>query len=171
MLRIPLETRVNKFRSEQLASIAPLMRELKHSPTATLSYDAFADALVWSDELPAWGYQAGTGPHNVLHIGLQDLPRPPAPFPAVAGILDLSCIRAVLHYRSSLVLGVPDAYSEESWTEARRLFPEWPGFAPQRRSRDLEPVLREFQRTAEEEFNELVASYEEDAGEQRHRGT
>jgi hypothetical protein len=112
----------------RLALIAEFMQALRPSPEATLSYDQFSDALVWSDEWPAV---------------------------AMVRVPECWCLRPVFRYRSSLVLGAPDITCETYWNEALRLFPQWAGFEPRRRCRSWAPVLEEFRREASADLNRL----------------
>lgn len=64
-----------------------------------------SDALLWSDELP-------------------DVPS--------VGFAKLSILRVLLRYRTTLLLGEPDDSLREYWELAKRLFPSWSGFAPER---------------------------------------
>jgi hypothetical protein len=109
-----------------LARLAPILRGLRRSPEATISYCVMSDALIWSDETPEF--------------------RVPGTFK------DWHVLRFVFHYRTQLILGEPEqrdpdpdglarlifAESRDAWHEARRLFPEWPGFQPER----FKPELR-----------------------------
>jgi hypothetical protein len=58
------------------------MRELVHSPQATVGYEMLSGALVWSDELPA--------------------------FRALRLVHRWDVIRFVLRFRTTLILGEPD---------------------------------------------------------------
>jgi len=144
---------------ERLILVAPLMQKRRPAPNATLSYEILADALVWSDELPG---QADWSTIDDGSTRLLALTVPHEQFPVPQRILDVSCIRPVLYYRSSLVIGEPDCYAEDYWAEAYRLFPDWAGFEPRRRSRDLEATLKEFRRAAQAEYAELLASFEDE---------
>lgn len=100
--------------SPDLKAIAPYMPQGDADPGAKVFYDILADALVWSDEKP--------------HPAEDDRPLSP------------SCLRAVWHYRTSLILGRPDERCRVHWEEAQRLFPDWPGFAAIRRHPDLAAI-------------------------------
>jgi hypothetical protein len=112
-----------------LKGISPYMPQGQADPRATLHYDLFADALVWSDELPK---------HDEN------------------GRLVLCwCLRTVWRYRTSLVLGVPDERCRADWEEAMRLFPKWPGFAPSRRQSELAAVYAAFHDAAMRSMEQL----------------
>jgi hypothetical protein len=103
--------------------LAPILDALKPDPTARLHYDLFADALVWSDELPA----SEDRPSCVL-IGSE--------------------LRGIWHYRTSLILGNPVEKFRPAWEEAVRCFPNWPGFDPKRRDASLAATFLTMQDTA-----------------------
>jgi hypothetical protein len=46
-----------------------------------------------------------------------------------------------LLFRSSVILGRPDARSQAGWEELQRVCPEWPGFRPERYSESLRAEL------------------------------
>src|SRR5687767_10836629 len=100
-------------RNERLAKIAPKLGCLKEDPNARVNYELMSDSLVWSDELP-----------------------PPDQYEAH----EVWCLRGVWRFRTTLMLGAPEERFRPSWEEAQRLFPNWPGFLPQRRV----PTLRAF---------------------------
>jgi hypothetical protein len=106
---------------DRLAEIASIMRQLQESPTATVFYEMLSGGLVWSDEIPAR--------EN----------RPP------------SCaeyLRPIFNYRSGLILGRPNKKYREFWKEASRLFPEWPGFLPARRSPEYQLLYEQLKTQA-----------------------
>lgn len=84
---------------QSLKAIAPQMNALRRQRLARLHYDAFADALWWSDERPK-----------------------------LAHVCDHWCLRPLFRYRTSRILGEPDLNCEPVWLEAKRSFPNWPGF-------------------------------------------
>lgn len=98
---------------EQLAQVAAFLQELRPSVAASVMYDMASDALVWSDELPA---------------------------PGVVRVRDLWCLRPVLRYRTTVMLGEPDRQHEDVWNAAQRLFPNWTGFATCRQSTELAKI-------------------------------
>lgn len=90
--------------------MAPTMNTLARSSRAQILYHILADAIYWSDEMP---------------------------FPIEP--LTENCLRLVLRYRTTLILGVPDAKWKPYWEEALRQFPNWIGFDQARR----DPTLRD----------------------------
>src|SRR4051794_10498696 len=106
----PMESRIHAHYRDiapvALVELAPFLRGLTSSPTATVSFELLSGGLLWSDEFPG--------------------------DPAWYGVENWDIIRFVLNYRTSLILGEPAAGGREIWEEARRLFPDWPGFAPER---------------------------------------
>ncbi len=113
---------------EQLAAIAPRMRDLKPAPQASVFYELMSDALVWSDEIP----DLETGDVRVYH-----------------------CLRFVFRYRTTLMLNAPDERFRALWEEARKLFPDWPGFDPRRHAPDLRPTYERFVEQAKADIREL----------------
>ena len=99
--------------SERLAKFAPRLDRLREDPQARVHYELMSDSLVWSDELP-----------------------PPDEYEAS----DCWGLRGIWRFRTTLILGNPDERLRTHWDEAQRLFPNWPGFLPQRQS----ATLREF---------------------------
>ncbi len=89
--------------SNQLGQIAARMNALIKSSEAAIHHDLLAGALWWSDERPAFDEPE----HHW-------------------------CLRPILRYRTSLILGVPDERYESAWEAAKQLFPAWPGFAEER---------------------------------------
>jgi hypothetical protein len=89
-------------------AIAAHLQSLAKNPQAMPHYDLFADALVWSDEVPS-------------------------PLPIADQNIDVTCLRGVWHYRSSMILGKPEERHRPAWEAALELFPLWPGFDPARR--------------------------------------
>ncbi len=61
----------------------------------------------------------------------------------------------MFRYRTTLILGRPDARYGGYWEEARKLFPEWPGFEPRRQSPELRPVYERFVEQARADIREL----------------
>jgi hypothetical protein len=75
----------------------------KSSGEGQPSYHVLADALFWEDEIP---------------VGLE--------------VFSGDCLRFVLRYRTSLMLDAPESKWQEYWSEAKRCFPNWVGFSPER---------------------------------------
>ena len=87
--------------------LARFLQGLQKDDNARFFYDLCADALVWSDEVPP--------------IGSPDCDTFNAP--------DL---RGVWRYRTTLILGRPEEKRRLAREEARKHFPNWPGFDPKR---------------------------------------
>ncbi len=113
---------------EQLRAIAVRMQPLRPAPGASIFYELMSDALVWSDEIPD------------LDSG---------------DLRDFHCLRFVFRYRTTLILGAPDARFQGFWEEAKNLFPDWPGFEARRQSGDLRPVYERFVEQARADIREL----------------
>jgi hypothetical protein len=85
-----------------LSEIASSAERLEKRADARVFYELLSGSLVWSDELPM------TAP------------------------VRLDCLRFVLKYRTGLLIGEPQPSCEDFWEEARRRFPNWIGFSPER---------------------------------------
>jgi hypothetical protein len=92
---------------EKLRKIAPKLNRLCEDPSARVSYELMSDGLIWSDELPPW--------EELDHD-------------------ESTCLRGIWHYRASLIVGVPVEKYRTFWEEGQKLFPQWPGYLPWRRS-------------------------------------
>jgi hypothetical protein len=112
----------------QLTEIAGLMRGLARSPEAKMFYELLSDSLVWTDEIPEF---------NADQVG------------------GLRALRFVFRYRTSLMLGKPEERHRPFWDEAWRLFPDWPGFDPERRVPDLRGTYESFHAEAMREMGDL----------------
>jgi hypothetical protein len=125
--------------------LAPLLNPLKPDPNATMHYDLFADALVWSDEIPS-------------------------PADVKGDVLVGSELRGVWHFRTTLILAQPKEKFRPAWEEALRCFPNWPGFDPKRRDTALaaafsamrEAAMKKWEE-AEERINASLAEQTEKA--------
>lgn len=126
------------FAATALSGIAPLMRELVRDPEAKCGYELLSDALVWSDEWPK--------------------------FAVLRQVPGWEVVRFVLHFRTTLILGDPDEEYREYWDAALRLFPDWPGFLPERRSRTLEAVYRDKNAPANAELDEIEREMDREDG-------
>ena len=107
---------------QQLGLIAESMNAMKWQHDAVVSYDLLSDALHWSDEIPPLGSH-----------------RPK----------DYWCLRCLLRYRTTLILGQPDREFEEYWIVGKEAFPEWAGFYPSRCEPDQELAALYRQRESE----------------------
>ena len=120
-----------------LAAIAPLLNGLKASQNASVAVDFFSGALWWSDEIP----------------------EDPMPF---FRIKDWRVLKFVQIYRTGLILGHPNEFYignvedyREIWDEARRLFPDWPGFNPRRSAPELKDLYETLSEPARRELDEI----------------
>jgi hypothetical protein len=112
--------------------------ELPVDPQARLGYDVFAGGLKWSDEMPEWTHP---------DVPEQDVP-------------GLGTWRALLNYRSSLIVNQPREKFRDLWERAMQSCPRWPGFLPERRDPSLAARFREFDEAALRSFEELDARME-----------
>lgn len=115
--------------------LAPFLQGLKAVPEAHFFYDMFADALVWSDEIP----------------------HPDAPGMEQFRAAEL---RGVWRYRTLLILGQAGERFRNAWEEAGKHFPTWPGFAPERRDSSLADAFNQLRETAMRKWEEDDAKYE-----------
>ena len=125
-------------RNDRLAKVAPKLDRLREDPNARVNYELMSDSLVWSDELPT---------------------------PDRYEAQDVWWLRGVWRYRTTLMLGVPDERFRPSWEEAQRLFPNWPGFLPQRRLSTLRGFFEERRAKLINCFEELDERFRRQPGE------
>jgi len=85
-----------------LSEIASSMERLEKRADARLFFDVLSGSIMWSDELPK------------------------------AAPVSQDCLRFVLRFRTGLLVGEPEPRGERFWQEARRRFPNWIGFSPER---------------------------------------
>lgn len=102
--------------------IAHTLESLAPKRCAKISYHLLADAIYWSDEFPA-GELSDFGEN---------------------------CMRLVLRYRTSLILGTPEPQWEIYWKEAQKRFPHWIGFSEDRisESNSLKVLIADFRSNA-----------------------
>lgn len=112
----------------KLRVLAPTLNQLALVQDAECFYEILSGGLVWVDEIP----------------DLSTLP---------AGTLE--GLRGVIRYRTTLILGEPDQQYHEYWSEARKLFPNWPGFVAARQSIELRPRCVELKSKAAEEMDKM----------------
>jgi hypothetical protein len=140
----PMENRTHEHYREiapvALAEIAPFLRDLTSSLTATVAFEIMSGGLLWSDEFP------------------EDR--------AFFRVKNWAIIRFVLNYRTSLILGEPAAGGREIWDEAKRQFPDWPGFVPERCS----PELRDTYELLSLDFRREMDEMERELDEAEHGG-
>jgi hypothetical protein len=125
---------------DELEMLAPRLEKLPRDAHARLQYDLYAGALVWSDETPDWVFEG------------------PAIGESPAG---LGVYRALLNYRSSLILGQPNERYRHYWERALRLCPGWPGFLPERQDPSLADECRKRAEAGLRSFEELDARFEQ----------
>jgi hypothetical protein len=85
-----------------LSIIAPAMNRLHKQAGARVLYDDLSGSLFWTDEWPQ---------------------SPP---------VSTDCLRFVFNYRTGLLIGKPMNTWLSFWQEAKRCFPDWIGFLPER---------------------------------------
>ncbi len=113
-----------------LSEVAPFMRSLRASPDATVFYEVLSGSLIWTDEIPdasATGIQCG------------------------------EFLRPVFRFRTTVMLENPEERYREFWEEAYRLFPDWPGFLPWRRSAQHKAT---YEAMREKAMNEIDAVFD-----------
>jgi hypothetical protein len=114
--------------------LARYLDKLKAEPDARVSYDLFAGALVWSDELPA------PGSYCREEFSAAEL-------------------RGIWNYRSSLILSNPKDKFRAAWEAAQQCFPHWPGFDPKRRDVCWAETLKTLESKAMKEWTELEGRF------------
>lgn len=97
-----------------LAAVAPLLNDLKASPDAAPLYDLMSGGLLWTDEFPD--------------------------FRALRKIPGWGVVRLLFRFRTTLILGEPDAELRFCWEAGQALFPGWPAFDPGRCTPELRPI-------------------------------
>jgi hypothetical protein len=112
----------------RLADIAHLMRTLTRGADAKMFYELLSNSLMWTDEIPEVAAE---------HVG------------------GLRSLRYVFRYRTGLMLGTPEVRFRPFWDEAQALFPDWPGFDPQRRAPELRDAYESFRAEAMREMQDL----------------
>lgn len=95
-----------------------------------INYHLLADAIYWHDEIP---------------VGIDAYSE--------------NCLRLVLRYRTTLILGSPDAQWEPYWNEAKRQFPRWIGFSRKRCRADRD-VIAYYYAISEKNLAETLESVE-----------
>ena len=101
---------------ESLKLCAEQLSRLPFRDDAEVVYDLLSGAAIWLDEKPA----------SSDHLFDSDF---------------WYAMRAVWHFRTASILGEDAKNCELYWTTAKRLFPTWPGFAPQRCSVALRDII------------------------------
>jgi hypothetical protein len=84
-------------------SLASRLSTLRADPAAEIFHELMSDALVWSDE-------------RVLGLTAEEM----------------GCLRGILRYRTSLIVGIPDTRFEHLWKLLKAECPDWIGFSPAR---------------------------------------
>jgi hypothetical protein len=105
---------------EHLDSLVPLLSKLKFDPMAEVFHELMSDALVWTDEQ------------------IQGLT-----------VEQMGCLRALLRYRTSLIVETPDTRFERLWKLLKVKYPKWIGFTSFRctPSKGLQDIYRSSKRT------------------------
>ena len=122
---------------EKLSQIAAEMDRTRASSGAGLRYDMFTVSLWWSDEYPT------VASHRRE---------------------DFDCVKLLIRYRMTLLLGIPDESLRPYWDHARSLFPNWAGFHPNRLvlTPDLKSQYERWKEEDERSIEELEAEAAQD---------
>jgi hypothetical protein len=96
---------------DELKALGRVLRDLCIDPSARPQYDLMSDAVIWPDEVP-----------------IEENP---------SAWWD---VRPIWHLRTRIVLGL-ETSPPALWIDARREFPSWIGFLPERS--EPTPTLRE----------------------------
>src|SRR5215207_4374103 len=99
------------FYLRNLHDLAPRMQKLTGGWWPRPRYHPLADAVYWTDEIPSR-----------------------------CSAEEESALRCLLRYRTTVILGRPEASLAEFWTAAQRDFPHWIGHAPRRSSPDRKVI-------------------------------
>lgn len=91
------------FNEKALNRLGEKLLLVSYDPLAKVSYELFSDALIWEDE---------------EMMGLEDD--------------ELSCLRALLRYRTCLMINEPDESLKDIWDRAQKDFADWIGFREDR---------------------------------------
>jgi hypothetical protein len=89
-------------------------------------YDLLSDAIYWSDELPS---------RDVLYR-----------------FDNWEVVRFVLRYRTTLSLGSPEEEYRCYYEKSKELFPNWPGFLPERCGRENSYKYNNINRSLNDNF-------------------
>jgi hypothetical protein len=111
---------VDELRRE-FEQLAPVLNNMKVHPDVVPQYDLVSDSLFWLDELP----------DLVGH-----------------STSELWCLRPLLRFRTTLIIGEPDEQLRLFWDLAHELFPSWPGLLSVRRSESLKGVYEDLKSRA-----------------------
>jgi hypothetical protein len=125
---------------DELDLLAALLEKLPPDPQARMRYVLFAGGLVWSDETPAWDFD-----------GLAADQFPPGH----------GHFRALLNFRSSLILDEPAERFRGLWERALSLCPNWPGFLASRRDPALAETCRARSAASIRSWEEIDVRYEQ----------
>jgi hypothetical protein len=124
----------------ELKVLAAMLDKVTFNPQARMGYDMLAGGLYWSDEIPAWNFDELAGGQYPSGFGQ---------------------FRALLNYRSSLILGQPRERFGELWESASLLCPKWPGFLPNRRDPALADECRQREEAGLRSWEEADARFEQ----------
>ena len=105
---------MHEYYSVRLVAISASLNCLRANPAAKCFYEIMSNALIWSDEIPAENDQN----------------------PEAYWVL-----RCLFRYRTSLIMADLDVELESFWRLGIKLFPDWPGFKPERRAASLAEVF------------------------------
>jgi len=90
----------------RLVKMKSILNSLEIQADSTMLYCILSDAVFWSDEVPS---SKVDWPTEFSHA-----------------------MRYLFHYRMSKILGRPDLRFSQVYERAQSLFPDWPGFVPER---------------------------------------
>jgi hypothetical protein len=94
---------ISDYVAPELARLSNVLGFLQKDPTARPAYSIAADALFWSDEIPA------------------------------SPIGDDLLFRYLLRHRTAIIMEEEEKTGlQELWASANKAFPAWPGFSPER---------------------------------------
>lgn len=106
------------------------IQNLTYDPNASCKYELFSGGLYWSDEMT----------HDIVFSLIDD---------------NNYLFRYLIAYRASLMTSSERKELHTIWETMQTLFPNWPGFRPERCSTKLKDALLLCRKKSDDEINEI----------------
>jgi hypothetical protein len=90
--------------ASELAILAPFLDALVIMNDSSFFFDVMTESIIWNDEMTS----------------------------EIRSDRRSWSLRPLFYYRSTVILKQPDTQYENHWVLGKHLFPNWPGFAPER---------------------------------------